>query len=108
MSLSINIFIPLIGNKYTKMRHMYMVWLFIFAGSAVGRQNAPTACGIDNAEQCACPPGTDFQTGTTYAMLGANAKEVQNLIANCKAVSLPLCFEQELITTTRICASLQH
>ena len=41
-------------------------------------------CSFHSAEPCKCPSGTTFQSSTTYAVIGAAAKDVKDITFDCK------------------------
>lgn len=53
---------------------------------AIGAQaNSLPACSDKSITPCSCPAGTDYSQSVTFAVIGAAAKDVRALIADCKA-----------------------
>lgn len=47
------------------------------------RQRLPPCSNIDRP--CSCPAGTQFKNVTTYAVIGATAKDIGDVVNICKS-----------------------
>jgi hypothetical protein len=58
--------------------------IFRFLAVLTSAAAAPVpGCGFAEAEQCVCPVGTEYQFVTAYAIFGVNARDFQQLTADC-------------------------
>lgn len=79
--------------------------LFSLAGLVPYALAAPAMPECDNSllnTPCKCPAGTEFVSCTTYATMGANAKDVADLARSCKYILCTLTSEGSIRHGMRI------
>lgn len=61
-------------------------YIFLVANLALLTLGAPTAketCSRASGPCCSCPAGTNYQASTSYATIGASAKDVKAIAGSC-------------------------
>lgn len=79
---------------HTKMKCSFLlsgiatVVAFATAAAAAPSYQLP-ACSDKDIGNCTCPYGTQYQASTTYAIVGTNAQDFQNLYGSCTSLFSP-------------------